>query len=124
MSRLHKVTLNAARSKAFPEGSARHGYIFSAPLTEAGKIDAGGWKTHRGECSVRRFWGDEPEQRGLLMHRPGGHGGASWAFELGEALDREEAGFRFADHAFRAGEYVSLREAEGELTTFKVISVS
>ncbi len=124
MSKLHKVTLNAARSKTFPEGSARHGYVFSAPLTEAGKIDAAAWKAHRGECIVRRFWGDEPEQRGLLAHRPGGRGGANWAFELGDKLDEEEAGFRFADHAFRPGEYVSLREADGELTTFKVISVS
>ncbi len=124
MIKLRKVTLNAARSKTFPEGSARHGYIFSAPLTGDGKIDATAWKAHRGECIVHRFWGAELEQHGLLAHRPGGHGGANWAFELGEALDEEEAGFRFADHAFRPGEYVSLREANGELTTFKVISVA
>jgi hypothetical protein len=45
-------------------------------------------------------------------------------FELGEQLDEEEPGFRFADHAFKPGEYVSLREQEGDLVTFKVISVS
>ncbi len=73
---------------------------------------------------MRRFWGDEPEQRGLLVHRPGGRGGANWVFELGEALDEEESGFRFADHAFLPGEYVSVREPDAELTTFKVVSVS
>ncbi len=124
MSKLQRVTLHAARSKAFPEGSARHGYVFVAPLTAEGKIDAEAWKAHRGECVVHRFWGTEPELRGLLAHRPGGHGGASWVFELGAALADEEAGYRFADHAFRPGEYVSVREEDGELTTFKVASVS
>jgi hypothetical protein len=58
------------------------------------------------------------------MHRPGGRGGANWSFELGEALDEEDSGFRFADHFFREGEYVSVRDPEGELTTFKVVSVT
>ena len=123
-SALKKVTLNAARSKLFPEGSIRHGYDFVAPLTPEGRIDLESWKAHRGECFVRRFWGDDPEMRGLLVHRPGGHKGANWAFELGENLDEEEPGFRFADHAFKPGEYVSLREQDGELTTFKVASVT
>lgn len=124
MSKLHRVTLHAARSKAFPEGSARHGYAFVAPLTEAGKIDAEAWRAHRGECIVHRFWGDEPALRGLLAHRSGGRHGASWVFELGETLSEEEPGYRFADHTFRPGEYVSLREQDGELTTFKVASVA
>jgi len=124
MSKLQRVTLHAARSKAYPDGSIRHGYSFVAPLTGEGKIDAEAWKAHRGECIVRRFWGDEPEMRGLLVHRPGGHKGSSWLFELGDELDEEEPGFRFADHAFSAGEYVSLREQDGDLVTFKVISVA
>src|SRR4051794_34610397 len=117
MSRLKRVTLHAARSKTFPSGSTRHGYSFVAPLDENGKIDAEGWKAHRGECFVRRFWGDEPDLRGLLVHRPGGRKGANWVFELGDDLDEEEPGFRFADHAFRPGEYVSLREQDGDLVT-------
>ena len=123
---LKKVTLHAARSKAFPDGSIRHGYVFLAPLTEDGRIDLEAWKGRRGECFVRRFWGDDPPQRGLLAHRPGGRGGSTWAFEYGEAaaLDEEAPGYRFADHVFRVGEYVSIREAEGELLTFKVVDVS
>ena len=123
---LKKVTLNAARSKEFPEGSIRHGYQFVAPLTSEGRIDLEVWKQHRGECFAHRFWGDEREERGLIAHRAGGHGGGSWVFELGAGakLDDEEMGYRFGDHAFRAGEYVSIREADGELMTFKVVSVA
>ncbi len=37
-------------------------------------------------------------------------------------LDEEDEGFRFADHAFAQGEYVSIRD-DGELVTFRVVSV-
>jgi len=123
---LKRVTLHAARSRELPDGSIRRGYEFVAPLTPEGRIDLEGWKAHRGECFVRRFWDDEPAQRGLLVNRAGGRGGSTWGFELGAGakLDEEETGFRFADHAFRVGEYVSVREAEGELATFKVVSVA
>ncbi|HSV00626.1 MAG TPA: hypothetical protein VLI91_11015 [Roseiarcus sp.] len=122
---LRKVTLNAARSKEFPVGSIRHGYDFVAPLTDDGHIDLESWKAHRGECFAHRFWGAEPSLRGLLVHRARGRGGSTWAFEWkgGRREDTEEEGFRFGDHAFRPGEYVSLREEDGELLTFRVVSV-
>ena len=122
---LRKVTLQAARSKEFPEGSIRHGYDFIAPLTEDGHIDLEAWKTHRGECFAHRFWAGEPAMQGLLVHRAGGRGGSTWAFEWKSprVRDEEEEGFRFGDHAFHVGEYVSVREAEGDLLTFRVVSV-
>ena len=121
---LRKVTLNAARSKEFPAGSIRHGYDFVAPLTAEGHIDLEGWKAHRGECFAHRFWGGEPAMRGLIVHRAGGPGGSTWAFEWKGGKDEaEEEGFRFGDHAFKVGEYVSIREEEGELLTFRVVSV-
>ena len=57
---LRKVTLHAARSKEFPDGSIRHGYDFIAPLTADGHIDLEAWKAHRGECFAHRFWAGEP----------------------------------------------------------------
>ena len=55
----------------------------------------------------------------------GGRGASTWAFEWkgGRKDDAEEEGFRFGDHAFKVGEYVSVREEEGELLTFRVVSV-
>jgi hypothetical protein len=51
--------------------------------------------------------------------------GRTWGFELGAGarLDEEDVGFRFGDHVFRPGEYVSVWEPEGELVTFKVVSI-
>ena len=102
-----------------------HGYDFVAPLTDDGHIDLEAWKAHRGECFAHRFWGGEPSLRGLLVHRAGGRGGSTWSFEWnkGARNEEEEEGFRFGDHAFKVGEYVSVREEEGELLTFRVTSV-
>ena len=56
---------------------------------------------------------------------PAAAGGSTWAFEWkgGRKDEAEEEGFRFGDHAFKVGEYVSVREEEGELLTFRVVSV-
>src|SRR6516164_3845777 len=95
-----RITLNLARSKDFPSGSARHGYEFVAPLDAKGHIDQHLWHEHREQCRVRRFWDGADEQIGRLVHKPGG-----------------------AVHAFLPGEYVSIRDEHGELHTFRVASV-
>ena len=120
---LKRIRLNLARSKQFPAGSARHGYEFVAPLDAAGHIDVELWRKHREHCGVRRFWGDE-EEVGRLVHKPGGREHARWVFDYDESADDDdEAGYRFGSHAFRTGEYVSIRDEDGEMHTFQVASV-
>jgi hypothetical protein len=117
---LKKIRLNLARTKEHPQGSARHGYEFTAPLDETGHIDAGLWKKERDLCRVRRFWGSEVEEVGHLVHRPGG----SWAFHYDiDGEDDDEAGYRFGAHAFSPGEYVSIKDEDGDLHTFQVVTV-
>lgn len=118
---LRIVRLELARNQEFPEGSREHGYEFVAPLTSEGRIDALSWRKSRDRCRVRRFWEGEPEEKGHLVHRRGG----TWAFHYDVAgdPDEDEPGFRFDQHIFREGEYVSLREQDGELLTFQVVSV-
>jgi hypothetical protein len=120
---LKRISLNLARSKAFPSGSARHGYEFVAPLDASDHIDVDFWRKYRDHCRVRRFWADE-EEIGRLVHRPGGREHARWIFNYDEAGDDDdEAGYRFGGHAFRVGEYVSIRDEDGEMHTFRVVSV-
>jgi hypothetical protein len=117
---LKKIRLTLARTKEFPNGSARHGYEFVAPLDDAGRIDAEAWKKTRNYCRVRRFWGSEEEDIGHLVRRRGG----SWGFHYDVAGDEDdEAGYRFGDHAFVPGEYVSIRDEDGDLNTFVVSAV-
>jgi hypothetical protein len=120
---LKRIRLNMARSKAFPSGSERHGYEFVAPLDETWHIDPALWQKYREHCRVRRFWGGE-EEIGHLVHKPGGPAHARWMFDYdGSSSHDEESGYRFATHAFRPGEYVSIRGEDGVLHTFQVVSV-
>lgn len=118
---LSTVRLELARDTSFPEGSNRHGYEFVAPLNAEGHIDAEEWRKTRTRCVVRRFWEGEPDERGHVVHRRGG----TWAFHYDVVGDRDEdePGYKFDSHAFKEGEYVSLREQDGTLRTFRVVSV-
>jgi len=119
---LKRIRLNLARSKEFPSGS--HGYEFVAPLDSTGHIDVEQWRKDREHCRVRRFWQGEPDEVGRLVHRPGGAAHSRWVFDYDEAAeDDNEAGSRFGAHAFVPGEYVSIRDEDGEMHTFQVVSV-
>lgn len=123
-SALKHIKLELARSKEFPEGSARHGYDIVAPLDSQGRIDTAQWRQHRADCRVRRFWDDEEDAIGHLVHRPGGAEHARWMIDYGDGdEDDDEAGYRFGEHKFAPGEYVSIRDHDGDLHTFVVATV-
>jgi len=115
------IRLELARDHDFPEGSSHHGYEFLAPLGSKGHIDPESWKKHRGVCRVKRFWGDGEDEVGHVIRKPGG----AWAFHYdvtGDA-DDDETGYRFQSHPFQIGEYVSIKEHDDVLRTFRVVSV-
>ncbi len=113
------IRLELARTKDFPEGSARHGYEFVLPVDAAGHIDANAWQADKERCTVRRFWGDEGEEKGYLVHTR--H--RTWAFSYAPGEEDDEPFFRFEDHVFKAGEYVSLTGHDGVVHPFRVVSV-
>jgi hypothetical protein len=124
MSSLMRITMHLARTHDFPTGSTVHGYSFVAPLDRTDRIDVEAWRSHRQACTVLRFWGRDSARAGWLVHRAGGVDGATWGFDYDAATHGDdEAGYRFGDHTFRAGEYVSLREADGEMLPFRIVDV-
>ena len=119
---LKTITLTLARDPETPEGRADCGYEFVAPLSEDGHIDVAGWRKHRAQCRVRRFWSNEDDEQGHLIHNRG----RTWAFHYdinGNAED-DEPGYKFDDHVFQQREYASIREHDGRMRTFKVVSVT
>jgi hypothetical protein len=73
---------------------------------------------------VRRFAEGEDDEIGFLVHKPGGSEQARWVFDYDAAAETDdESGYRFGAHVFRPGEYVSIRDEEGELHTYRVVSV-
>jgi hypothetical protein len=120
MTMLKRVVLELARTDGFPDGSHERGYVFVAPLTDDGFIDADAWKRERGVCEVRRFWADEPIKKGLLRHV-----GQGWIFDYvpGETSDDEPI-FKANKHKFEEGNYVTVREQDGHEMPFRVVSVN
>jgi hypothetical protein len=119
---LKKIRLELARDHDFPEGSSEHGYEFIAPVNAEGLFDPEEWKAHRGECRVTSFWCDEDTERRHLVRKGGGH----WAFhyDIDGDADDDESGYRFGRHRFAPGEYVSIREQDDRLRTFRVVKVA
>ena len=121
---LSRILLNLARSREFPEGSARHGYDFIAPLDADGHIDPALWRKYRDYCRVRRFWQGEEDEVGRLVHKSGGTERARWVFDYNAAADYDdEAGYRFGAHRFLPGEYVSISGQDRKLHAFRVVAV-
>lgn len=79
-------------------------------------IDVAEWKSHRETMRVRRFRKGEADQIGRLARKPGG----AWFFDYADGESDNESGFRFGGEAFVPGEYVSVREQDGQLHTFRV----
>jgi len=118
---LDRIRLELARHPEHPEGSNRHGYEFVVPLDAEGHIDHAAWKESRGKCRVQRFWAGEEDEIGHMVRTRGG----KWAFhyDVNGDPDEDETGFRLDEHVFKPGEYVSIKEHDGELRTFRVVSV-
>jgi len=117
---LKRIRLELARDQDFPDGSRERGYDLVAPIGEDDCLVADEWRLNRDRCRVRRFWAGE-EERGRLVHKRGG----TWAIDYDpKTEDDDEPGFRFDKHRFAPGEYVSLKEHDGHMRTFRIVSVA
>jgi hypothetical protein len=118
MKGLTRVILRLGRNPAagFPEGDDNHGYVIHAPLDADGKLDPVQWREKRDQCTVRRFHPHETPADGWLRHR-----GDHWYFWYDEAEEGPaEPLFKLGSHRLTPGEYVTVREGDGHVLTFRV----
>jgi hypothetical protein len=118
MTELTRVILRLGRNPdaGYPDGHDDYGYVIQAPLNDKGKLDPALWREKRDQCTVRRFHPHEAPSDGWLRHR-----GKSWYFWYDEADEGdEEPLFKLNTHELRPGEYVTLREGDGDVLTFRV----
>jgi len=114
------IHLELAREPDHPAGDSGHGYDILAPLTDEGHLDAETWRAHKHRCRVRRFRPAEESSIGVLRHGPG----RRWYIDYDPGSDADdEPGYRFEDERFVPGEYVSIREDDGVIHTFRVTAV-
>jgi hypothetical protein len=118
---LRHVRLELARDHDFPNGSSERGYELVAPLDETGHLVSEAWKVLRDRCRVKRFWAHEPAEVGHIVRKPGGN----WAFhyDIHGDPEHDETGFHLDTHRFAPGEYVSIKEQDGVMRTFRVRAV-
>jgi hypothetical protein len=114
---MKQIRVELARSKEFPNGDARYGYVLRAPLTRDGKIDEKAFRKDAPLCTVHGFAPGKDDQHGLLVHTRKG-----WAFSYVPGEEDDEGIFRPGDHAFKPGEYVTIAGQDGE-HTFRVVEV-
>jgi hypothetical protein len=114
---LMQIRLELARTPDYPEGSPAHGYEFVAPLDEDFHIDAAQWIKFKDQCWVTRFWGNEPEETGMLRHV-----GQGWRFDYKKGDNEDdEPFFKLDRHTLSPGAYVSVTEHDGELRPFRIV---
>jgi hypothetical protein len=117
---LHLIRLELGRSRDFPDGSRNRGYEIKAPLTPDGRLDEKAWRTVKEKCTVRRFWPDEDDQEGRLIHTR--H--RTWALSYEPGEDDDTPFYHLESHQLALGEYVSILEQDGRTLTFRVANVS
>ncbi|MBX3510507.1 MAG: hypothetical protein KF700_04850 [Hyphomonadaceae bacterium] len=114
---LTRVILRLGRNPeaGFPDGADDYGYVLMAPLVD-NRLDADVWRANREACTVRRFHPNETAADGWLRLR-----GENWYFWYDEADEGpEEPVFKLGSHELRPGEYVTVREGDGDVLTFRV----
>jgi hypothetical protein len=116
---LKRIRLELARTKQFPNGSHAHGYELVAPLDGEGRLDVEGWRKNRQVCTVHRFWPGDDDMTGQLVRTRAG----KWAFSYEPGADDDEAIHRLEEERFKEGEYISIRERDGEFHPFVVVTV-
>jgi len=115
---LTRVTLRLGRNPeaGFPDGDDDYGYVIQAPLDNDNKLDAGLWREKKEQCTVRRFHPQEAIADGWLRHR-----GETWYFWYDEETEGpEEPLVKLGGHELRPGEYITVREGDGDVLTFRV----
>jgi hypothetical protein len=118
---LRKILLELGRTAEYPEGSQEIGYEFYAPLDESGHLDEDAWKLEKDKCSVTHFWQGRDDEKGMLVRQRGN----VWLFDYDPEQDSDdEPIFRFDQHKFVEGEYVSITEHDGVQRPFKITKVS
>ena len=120
-----RIRLNLARSKEFPqrlEPSTATSSSHRSTPRDISTPRCGGRIATIAACAASGR--ARTTRSASVVHKPGGAEHGRWVFDYdADRGDDDESGYRFGAHAFRPGEYVSIRDDEGEMHTFQVASV-
>lgn len=110
------IRLELARTPEFPEGSAARAYLLRLPLDALGMIDASAFEASPQLATVRRYWPNERDKEGYVLHKR-----RNWVFSYAPGEEDDEALFHLETHPIRLGEFVTVTETDGERLPFRVV---
>ena len=119
-----RIRLNLARSKEFPQGSARHGYEFVAPLKADGphRRDA----MEEGPRAIAACAASGKARRTRSATSCTSRAGRStrrWVFDYDQSARTTTRAAIASAPTLPPGEYVSIRDDDGDMHTYQVASV-
>jgi hypothetical protein len=124
------IRLELASSWQFPRGSAGRSYLVRLPLNEDGAIDTAALEAQPSRATVRRYWPNEADMVGQLVHTPTGY---AIQYEMnGFARSNGDSGtnghgelrlLQFGADAIRIGEEIFLTEPDGHQVRYRVANL-
>ena len=124
------IRLELASSWQFPRGSAGRSYLVRLPLTDEGAIDREALESQPVRATVRRYWPNEADMVGHLVHTPMGYaiqyemnGSARLNGHSGVNGHSETRLFQFGADAIRLGEEIFLTEPDGHQVRYRIANL-
>lgn len=125
------IRLELASNWEFPRGSAGRSYLIRLPVTEDGVIDAVTLESQPARATVRRYWANEADMLGYLVHTPLGYAiryEANDNSKLNGSSDSnghaDQPLFQFGAESIKMGEQIFLTEPDGRQLRFRIASLN
>lgn len=120
------IRLELASSWEFPRGSAGRSYLIRLPLTEEGAIDTATLESQPARATVRRYWANEADMIGHLVHTPRGYAiryEKNGGTRLNGGAEASGQLFQFGADSITIGEQIFLTEPDGHEMRFRIASL-
>lgn len=123
------IRLELASSWQFPRGSAGRSYLVRLPLSEDGVIDTGALEAQPWRATVRRYWPNEADMVGQLIHTQTGYA-IQYEMNGSAKLNGHSNGhselqpFQFGADAIKLGDEIFLTEPDGHQVRYRIANLA
>jgi len=121
-----RIELVMAAGPGFPQGSLTHRYNLMVILTPGGMLDEAAWWADPTPWPAERIWPGDRRHGDVQLDAENG-----WALRFGPAVGPDTEAHNAPLHApirsagqFRPGEYVTIREPNGNEYAYRVVNVA
>ena len=118
------VTLVLASGPGRPEGDPEMRYELDVALDPAGHLDPAAWLADPAPWPARRYWPGQGERRGEVLHDPDGGWTLRFFRTESQAPDAPISDVVGVASLMRPGEYVTIKEPDGQAYDYRIVNVA